>query len=141
MMASSYNSTGAGLTMLCLLPVLSTTASLVYATAELAFLSSWTSSHVLPQTLVSSTTTFELSSSERKIVLKYQAVDKVFPRWFETYFHRGVWVVVFFNTVPWTSLLLLVNLLGGGRATLNANARYWYTSGFVAVLGHLCFVP
>lgn len=123
-MASTTHPTGIGLTLVQVLPVLGTTASLTWALGELVFLSSLTTCQVLP--------------APPSPISKYQAsaMTRILPPFFNTYFHRGVWVVLAFNTLSWSTLAF--NLYLGN---LSPSSKSYYKLGLAAVVGHLCFVP
>ncbi|WEW57159.1 hypothetical protein PRK78_002621 [Emydomyces testavorans] len=103
------------LRLLRVAPLLSSTGTLIYATTELIYNSSF------------------LHPSVRK------HYDELLPKWWTVVFRRGVWVVL--ALVMTTSTTAMANLVFDHCYSLPSFSTKLYWSGLVGAMGHLIFVP
>ncbi|KAI1923989.1 hypothetical protein LOZ58_002374 [Ophidiomyces ophidiicola] len=96
-------------------PLISSTGTLVYATAELIYNSSF------------------LHHSVRK------TSNELLPNWWNVVFHRGVWVVLALNLT--TSTTAIANLILDHHFSIPTFSTKLYLAGLVGAVGHLFFVP
>ncbi|EAS34200.1 uncharacterized protein CIMG_05224 [Coccidioides immitis RS] len=96
-------------------PLIGSTGTLVYATAELVYNSTF------------------LHPSVRK------QSDEILPKWWKVLFHRSVWVVLALNMT--TSTATIANLVFDYKFSIPTFSTKLYCAGLAAAVGHLFFVP
>jgi hypothetical protein len=131
-------SPAAGLALLCLLPLLSSTASLTHAYMERlttsAFLNPAPLDSPISRGLIGDTAPARAQSNQLEVE---RAKESVVPAWFTSFFNKGVWSVVGLNSI--TLLSASANLLFYNAGL--GEKKLWYQVGLVAALAHYAFVP
>lgn len=127
------------LTLLRIVPLLSTTASLTHAYMEYIT----TSSFFTPPPTTSSLSRsmlkgVEPTSSPKNTDDVARASEVVAPVWFVNFFNRGVWSVIGLNSV---TLISATTNLWGVRDGVSGDARTFYLTGLAAAAAHYLFVP
>jgi hypothetical protein len=136
------------LTLLRLLPLLGTTASMTHAYMELVTISSFyrtpPTMSLVSRNILSKTEhvqeTPRLASAESEVYQEAEvekAKDVVIPIWFVTWFNTAVWSVIALNNITTFSALANVFLFPGGLG----ESKKLYIWGLVAAVGHYAFVP
>ncbi|KAJ5585378.1 uncharacterized protein N7459_005178 [Penicillium hispanicum] len=95
-------------------PLATSTGTLVNATLELIMTTTFLSPRLRPQS------------------------NAILPRWWDSFFKRGVWTVLALNlgTIATSAATLVLNR---ERRALQTTAFYW--AGLAGAIGHLAFVP
>ncbi|KAH3939560.1 hypothetical protein HBI56_226850 [Parastagonospora nodorum] len=126
------------LTLLRLMPLLSTTASLTHAYMEFVTTSSFLSPAPTTSSLSKSMLRGEEPTSSPQNAAELAAAKEiVIPAWFVNFFNRGVWSVVGLNSITLASAGVNLWVFQEG---LGLSRRY-YLTGFVAAAAHYAFVP
>lgn len=128
----------AGLALLRLLPLLSSTASLTHAYMERlttsAFLNPAPLDSAISRGIMGDAAPARSQIDQAEVE---RAKESVVPAWFTSVFNKGIWSVVGLNTVTLfsagTNLLFYKAGLGEGK--------FWYQAGLVAAVAHYAFVP
>lgn len=125
----------ATITLLRLVPLLSTTASITHAYMEYltttSFLVAPPTSNALTHSIAGTTA----PPPHKNTADLAAATDIVLPAWFVNFFNTGVFSVLALNGT--TLLSAAANLWVGGLG----EAGKWYVAGLSAAVAHLAFVP
>lgn len=131
-------SPAAGLALLRLLPLLSSTASLTHAYMERlttsAFLKLAPVDSAISRGLMGDAAPALFQNDQSEVE---RAKESVVPAWFTCFFNKGIWSVVGLNSI--TLLSAGTNLLFY-KAGLGEQ-KVWYQAGLVAAMAHYAFVP
>ena len=131
-------SPAAGLALLRLLPLLSSTASLTHAYMERlttsAFLGPAPVDSAISRGLMGDAAPTKSQNDQSGVE---RAKESVVPAWFTSFFNKGIWSVVGLNSITLFSaganLLFYEDGLGENKV--------WYQAGLVAAMTHYAFVP
>ncbi|MCJ1245272.1 hypothetical protein MMC30_002475 [Trapelia coarctata] len=107
--------TPAGLALLRLLPLLSSTVNLMFTTDEHVFLSTW------------------MNPAYR------DRANALLPPWFEHWLARGKWVIL--TSYPFSMATSLANIFTYRDRLQAVGAERWYWCGFAFTLAHFLWAP
>jgi hypothetical protein len=126
------------LTLLRIVPLLSTTASLTHAYMELvttsSFLSAPPTSSALSKRIIGNKSPASPSTNTAAVAA---ATELAAPAWFVNFFNKGVWSVIGLNSITLVSASANLWVFNEGLRS----ARAYYLVGLAAALGHYVFVP